>query len=433
MEFKGPDPRGVSVFDHIIRFFLYVLIFWIPYSNAVVEVCVVTAFVVWVIKRFYLIHIRQNDVAWAMKGRRWIEAFCLPPSPINFSIGIFIGFCLLSVVFSHFPQKAFQAFLTKVLEWYIVYFLVLEVFRERKHLKIALYVFCFTALATIFDGLFQFYVSGRDIFYGTQLAENAREGATAAFDYPNSFAAFLTISWPLFLSFIFLKHKNIFLKVLFGLLWILNVWAVKITFSDGGLIVSLVATLIVLVFLYRKIAIKVCLVGLIGTALVLTVTHRIPERLDENTLWRMYVWKDSLEMLAKKPFLGHGLNTYMELFQQYRRSPGTAGTYAHNCYLQMLVEIGIFGLTGFVAMIIIFFMALIPYLWRSQIRDDNLKIIVVGLLAGLAAFLLHSTVDVHFYSLRLSVYFWFVMGIVMSSYRLLNPQGIYGIKARLSS
>ncbi|MBL7198377.1 MAG: hypothetical protein ISS47_09810 [Candidatus Omnitrophica bacterium] len=86
----------------------------------------------------------------------------------------------------------------------------------------------------------------------------------------------------------------------------------------------------------------------------------------------------------------------------------SSGTYAHNCYLQMLAEIGIIGLASF--------LWIIGRLFKSSIRSfkKSRDLLLLGLLAGIIAFLVHSFFDTNLYSLQLSVLFWAMLGLTVA-------------------
>ena len=127
---------------------------------------------------------------------------------------------------------------------------------------------------------------------------------------------------------------------------------------------------------------------------------------------RLDIWQDCIMMIKDKLFFGHGINTFMMLYESYRLGSKAGPTYAHNCYIQLAVETGIFGLLSF--------MWIIGRLFRESFRkiiffathNRRLMIMSSGLLSGIFAFLIHSFFDTNFYSLQLSVYLWFMIGIM---------------------
>ena len=107
--------------DTAIRFFLYVFIFWLPYSPAVVEICIITAFMLWLIKRAVCLFTDKP-----LSARKMMDAFIPPPGPLNQPIYYFLFVCIISVSFSAFWQQSLHNFITKTFEWFVVYFLFVD-------------------------------------------------------------------------------------------------------------------------------------------------------------------------------------------------------------------------------------------------------------------------------------------------------------------
>jgi len=136
--------------------------------------------------------------------------------------------------------------------------------------------------------------------------------------------------------------------------------------------------------------------------------------------WRLSVWSVSMEMIKDKFLFGHGINTFMRIFQAYRVNFTMGPTYAHNCYIQLAAETGIVGLLCFFWIIADLFRQSLERIRANFAQDRNLAAVAIGLLSGIFAFLVHSFFDTHFYSLQLSVYLWFMIGMLVASYRILG-------------
>jgi O-antigen ligase len=112
-------------------------------------------------------------------------------------------------------------------------------------------------------------------------------------------------------------------------------------------------------------------------------------------------------MIKDHPLFGVGLGTFMDYCAAYTNNPGVF--YAHNCYLQIWAESGIFSL--------LFFLLFIGYVFYKNInlclaRPGSLSLYaLIGLSAGLTGFLVHSFLEVHLYSFQLSFLFWTVLGL----------------------
>jgi len=400
--------------DAAIRFFLYLLVFWLPYSPAVIESCVGISLILWLIKRSLL------------------KTFKPQTTTLNGPIAFFLFACLVSLWGSFHPEQSTRGFLTKTLEWFIVYFLAVEVFTQKKHITTVLVILSITSLATAFDGIIQYYVTGRDIFMGRIIPREdpiARSGATAAFKHANILGAYLTFVIPLMLAAVFCFSKR-YMKFLAGFTVVMSLWLLLITFSRGAWLAVMGGSLLSLWMVQRKIFFAGASVFLIiifsgfiflspQTKSTLRVTT---ENLSNSLSYRLGLWEDSWKMIQDKPAFGHGLNTFMPLFQEYRRKYldkfDFGPTYAHNSFIQLTVETGLVGLAGFMWILLRLFKNVIAQI--TQIRHNNpSKILLTSLIAGVFGFLIQSGVDTNFYSLQPSVLFWLMAGILIAQQRLL--------------
>lgn len=404
--------------DATIRFFLYLLIFWLPYSPAVVEICVVFSLGLWIFKRIALL---AGGVTSGNKFAYYVRAFTPPASPLNKPIFFFIFACVLSVSSSAFWEQSWHNFLSKTLEWFIVYFLVVEVFRERKHVYAALAVFGVTAFSTAIDSLIQFHVTHKDIFLGHTI--EAGERATAGFKTSNGLGGYLALAVPVSLSFVFMQWKTKYYRAAAVIVSFFLIWSLAVTFSRGAWLGVFCGGLFILlthIFFRGKKEFYLCL-GVLLAAVFLCVIFLVVlshsfcvELLErhETVQWRLGIWRDSLNMIEDRPLFGHGINTFMRVFDSYRRDPGSP-TYAHNCYIQLAAETGIIGLAAFLWILVDIFWKSLSKITVYWTKKEDFVVLSLGLLAGVFAFLIHSFFDTHFYSLQLSVYFWFMVAVLM--------------------
>ncbi len=99
----------------------------------------------------------------------------------------------------------------------------------------------------------------------------------------------------------------------------------------------------------------------------------------------------------------------MSVFGKYKPKDYIEIVYAHNCYLQMAAETGIFGL-----LIFLWFVAALlkgAVFKVLKFKDKFLKATLIGIVGGILAYLVHSFVDTHLYSLPLAVLFWAMAGL----------------------
>jgi putative inorganic carbon (HCO3(-)) transporter len=116
-------------------------------------------------------------------------------------------------------------------------------------------------------------------------------------------------------------------------------------------------------------------------------------------------------MVKDRPFLGKGLGTFMDYSGRYSYGK-YGGYYAHNSYLQIAAESGVFSLFLF----LLFLGAIFYKGVKSFLSRDNF--ILLGLICGVSGFLVHAFFDCHFYSLPLAVLFWFLLGLTCAATKL---------------
>ncbi|MCC6758343.1 MAG: O-antigen ligase family protein [Candidatus Omnitrophica bacterium] len=429
--------------DNIIRFLFYVMILFIPYSKAAVETSVVISCLLWTVKHsLTLVELRSKGKRSASFIRDLGHAFCPAHNVLNKGIAAFLLVCFLSIVGSELPLQSLHGFFTKTIEGYAIYLIVLEVFVIRRQVNVAIAVFMATAFATGLDTLLQYYVTHQDLFRQRTLVEGYR--ATGAFQHPNLLGAFLTVAIPVALSLFFSidkKSKSKPQKIYLAAVSFVLVWALFLTFSRGAWMGTAIGMIFfVLVMVGNKVkpwvrcmlmifaVVAGCLA--IGQAFELKKQMNVTKDDSVTAEWRIALWREGFYLIKERPFFGHGLNTFMPVMENHLISTqnplavGYSASYAHNCYLQMAVEVGVLGLSGFLAIIFLLFQTVL----KSLPPAKDLRCLMAGLLAGLLAFLVHSAVDINFYSVELPLLFWLMAGFAISLDKQLSDKTSYAIK-----
>lgn len=420
--------------DSAIRFFLYVLIFWLPYSPAVIEICVIMCCLLWLMKKFLTLK-KANFFTLNLSDKIsvFLKVFQAPPNVLNPYIRLFIFICLLSIVGSVFWLDSLGALFTKTLEWFVIYFFVVETFVEKKHIYTALGIFLFTSLSTSIDSLVQFYITQKDVFLGHAISKGMRP--TAGFKTSNDLGAFLTFVAPLFFVAQFIQKRKVFKTIsLISLLIVL--WVVFITGIRGALVGLFISFLVFLYFILVKNNFKFNLTKTLAASVILIPLVLLflgymlstLESRSQSVLWRVEIWKKALNMILDKPFFGHGINSFMRVFQFYDESAKVNPTYAHNCFIQLAAETGLLGLLSFLIILGQVLITAIRRLIRMTSINEPLVVIYAGIFCGSIAFIIHSFFDTNLYSLQLSSYFWFMIGILFAIENMFNKPHFYGIK-----
>jgi len=354
----------IEKLDVAIRFFFYVLIFWIPYSNAAIESSFGFCFFFWMIKRV-LIFVKSDKTGMNLgcKALMFLKAFKPICSGINRPIYYFLLACVFSALWSVSPAISAFSFFAKTLEVYLIFFVIVEVFTDKKQVFIAMGVLTFTAFSTVIDSFIQHYITFRDIFTGQEAFNNDR--ATAAFKTANSLGAYLVVAIPVVLSMAFQRSKKFLFRLLLMIIVFCMCWSLLITYSRGAWVAASVAVLFFVLFSVVKSK-KLISFGLFFVVVALIVSVFVGSRMrndfgskefnrSDTMAWRVGVWGDSMQMIKNKPVFGYGINTFAKEFQKIRTADAESPTYAHNCYIQIAAETGLLGLICFLWIIISIF------------------------------------------------------------------------------
>ena len=390
-----------EVADKIQLYSLYAIAFFIPISMALIESFVGFALLGFIVKKMI------------------VPDFTFIRSRIHFLLLVFYIFCGFSLLNSgQHIDKSFHALFFKWGQYILIFFMVQDALFSGERIKNAARILLFTGCLVAIDGVFQFFC-GWEFLRGRKIMVIVDEGVkaiTGPFPHYNSFAAYLicpvTVCMTTILSkneFKFstiLKNKAIYCGMFLSLFMLLG--CSLLTLSRGGWI-GLLFAIILILFLSSKRKFIVAFLSFV--ILVLIFIPHIRERFlftftFNGDASRFALWKGAWGMIKEHPLLGNGIGTFMANFSKFTKGLGVQ--YAHNCYLQIWAETGVFALISFVS-----FISLL--LWQGILSfRKSQDYTVLGLTCAIFGFLVHSFFDNHFYSLQLVVLFWFLAGMLVA-------------------
>ena len=131
---------------------------------------------------------------------------------------------------------------------------------------------------------------------------------------------------------------------------------------------------------------------------------------------RLDIWRDSLAILRDHP-LGVGLGNFKHVYPVYNvsRISEARFLYAHNDYLQILVEAGILGFIALVSGFVFFLTKSFKKIKQMKPHHNPLRFFLsVGALSGLVSLAFHSFFDFNLHMPANLIYFVTLMAIVYS-------------------
>lgn len=147
------------------------------------------------------------------------------------------------------------------------------------------------------------------------------------------------------------------------------------------------------------------------------IVHLDKQNNEQSLAERFDLWQLAINVIQAKPLTGTGINTYTKAHEKYDRKKSwrVKEYYAHNGYLQMAAEIGIPGLSAFLAFLVIF---ISRALHKSLSLAPPERNIAVGLIASLLSFLVFAASDTLLHNPQSVMHFWFFAGLLAAALQL---------------
>jgi putative inorganic carbon (HCO3(-)) transporter len=288
-------------------------------------------------------------LAWALYIFRTKRADLLRMDRISLNFLVFIGWGLITVFWCEQPLKVpFIAF--TLLQLWVFYIIAMSLIDKVSKLEWVVYA-CLGSCT---------YVAAISIIKSIgQLRSVGVEGSDE-----NEFAALMI--FPIYLSLnLAMYYKNIWLRLLFGLLIILLMLGAASTVSRGFL-VAIMVSFVYRIFLdvdkKRALAAVLLVLVLTGPFLLIRYAKRAevepPIYVKELPSGRMAIWIVGMEIIKAHPILGVGAGGFSFAFddeyQENRYKTGFVGyrRVGHNDFITILAEYGIIGLIIWLSMIV---------------------------------------------------------------------------------
>lgn len=251
----------------------------------------------------------------------------------------------IAVVLSTFKILWISYTFNTFIEWgkfILIYFAIINIIDSQRKLEITIWTIVLGMLITAGMGILQHY--GIDVTgVGSKLYRDSNTIITrirgiGIFDM-NQLAHACAFVNPLVFG-LFLKTKNILLKLILVTIFAVFYYAIYLTVSRGGIIAGIAVIALIFIFFTRNKLAKVFGIGV--TSAVFVFLLKVLPRLQTITAYqtevsaksRLDVWGEALMVLKTSPILGVGKNQFGEYCSI---SP-------HNSYIQTVTELGLIGL-----------------------------------------------------------------------------------------
>ncbi len=419
------ENKVINWFDRATLFSLCALIYFLPISNALVEIWAGFACFFFILKCCFSFYLNLD------KGNNKQPLLKYFPSLRRISswLAIYILMNVISIILSQYAFLSMKGFVSKLLQGASLFLVFIETINSKKRLKCFIGTFLISLSLVTINGIVQ-YFSGTGFIRGFSVHTGR---ISSSFRHPNDFGAYLVIILPVLISLFFNfskggasqknqdgEEKSFFIfktlksKILLFAISFLTLICLGLTFSRGAWL-SFLVSLIILGCKNKKVLITSCVIG--GLFMVVFIPIMVQGRfsnVEETTPYLSFTgrgtyWQEAFNIIKEYPFFGIGLNSYSKVAPKYKIF---WGGYPHNCYLHMAVEIGLVGLFSFFG----FLTSILGRVNRklSYIKDSFLYSALIGFSSGFIGFLVHSFFDTNFYSVQLGSLMWLIMGVIVA-------------------
>ena len=311
-----------------------------------------------------------------------------------------------------------------------------------KERKAASLTFLYGTFPVIISGLGQSFfnwdgplkaLGGLIIWYQRPI-ENITE-LTGLFNNPNYTGLWLNLVWPFCLASLMLNRKNTTGRIS-SLLFAFGItvttiltnsrsaWigiCLGIIFTYGKRLLNLIPKLFLVLFFILITSFIPLLNNFYESFFKIIIPNQSWISAEQNQITRIDIWHSALNNIISKPFFGSGAGSFSEIFIS---ETGVFKGHPHNLFLELILSYGILGAILIITpIIVITFLSFNKIIINSKINKLN-SIFDKAWIISLIILLLSQFVDVQYFDIRISLFFWILLSgsrnIIRNESRLKN-------------
>ncbi len=394
--------RLLRVLDFIIYWSIIIFPFSMGISNGFMN-----AFLGLIIAAFLLKNILKKECIFS-------------ETSINIPLLALFLITVFSLFYSAYPKDTMKGGILRLLQYIILLFALIKEVKDKKHIWKIIFSIIAGFVFVSLDAIWQ-VTTGSDFVRGyAAMVLIGLVRATASFSDPNILGVYLSALAPIILGLALYYFKG-WRRALFGFFSLLGLVGIALTYSRPTLLATYAALLILTIAKRSKWLIAGLIVFiLIAPFLLPKSVKQFAKEVNYNPVRfmcnddRIAIFRNSAQMIKASPVVGHGANTFMKNYKKYKENPEHLNIvtsdfcYAHENFLQIAGDIGLVGLGIFIWLLYELFKGCMS-IYR-QLKDQELKIILLSLIACLAAFLVNGLTESSLNSSRVAGIFWYLIG-----------------------
>ena len=305
------------------------------------------------------------------------------------------------------------------------YFLTVGLVNTKEMLKKSAAVFCASLLLVSVYGLYQNFTGNISAeWIDTDMFDSIGGRVVSTFENPNMLGLYLILLLPI-LAAAMIGEKNWWKKPGYILTFAAGAGCLIYTWARGAWLGFLFAAVIFLL-MWNKRTMGVLMAGVLALPMLIpylptSIVSRfssIGDLTDTSTNYRVYIWRGSTKMAADYALTGIGVGeaAFDRIYPYYSFAGIEKAPHAHNLFLQLFIEVGIFGFIVFLALLICLFQS--GFSLAKHGADKEVRLIGCGALCGVLAALVQGMTDYVWYNYRVFFVFWLAIGLVSAARRI---------------
>lgn len=391
------------------------IIFAAPFMSVLPRPSIMTAVIVVYVTGCYFLKL--------IRGKRTFRF-----EPVDGAVALFLVLTLLGGVFTVSVSASLEYALIYGC-FTVSYFLIVNLMRTVEWVKRCVAAFiCSSAIVSLY-GIYQNILGTASTkWQDVEMFGDLGGRVVSTFENPNVLAEYLIMTIP-FAVAVMLTRRGWLSRG--GMFAVCGSAAACLVFTlSRGAWLGFIIGMLVFFLIYSRKTLSVILFGLFAVPLLpFVLPESIVKRFmsignlaDSSTAYRVNIWRGSLNMI-RECFWG-GIGTSREAFTivypRFTLAGIESAPHSHNLYLQIIIELGIFGLIVFLA--VIFFMTQYCFSFFAAEKMpghdyEGMRLICAAGLSGTAAILAQGMTDYIWYNYRIFLIFWLVIGLAVAAAR----------------
>lgn len=398
----------VNFLDKLIYSFIILLPFSISVAPAFTNFFWAAIIIFYLIKKIIL---KENPIIY---------------TPINAIFLLFIFISSVSILNSINITSSLRG-VFKLFQYGLLFVVMSAEIKDKRHIEIIIISMILGGVFSSADAFWQL-IFGKDFVRGNAPIMNiGLKRATAAFPNANVLAIYLA---PIFVISVgmamhYLKGKR--KLVMFFISSVIFI-GLMFTYSRLAIIASFISLFLIAISKKNKVFITLIITALIVSPLFFPKGLKDwMKSINYNPIVflcntdRISIYKNTVNMIKHHPIIGVGVGTFSSNYLKYKLpEPDDAKTgdtiYAHNNFLHIAGEVGLVGLLIFLFLLCKIFNCI--YIIYKKTRDSFYRSLCLSLNYAVIAFLINGFAETSLYYKRVSVIFYFMVGLILALYKI---------------